>query len=251
MRIIHINTINQVATMHARGLDALGYTSTVYQPSVVGGFAPLPIKLALMPWRALDLLVASQRLTRRNYDLAHIHWASYGMLGRLGHIPYIVQCHGTDVRERMASRTHRAALDQIFGHASAVLCTTPDLLSVVRQARPDASFMPGPIDTEQFQPGPRRSRQPWTIFLFSRLEPGKRIDLAMAGIERFAQRHPDTRVRLLDWGELAGEYRMRYTARLGERIEFIPRVEASKVQFLLHDVDAVVGQFGVGALGLS
>jgi glycosyltransferase involved in cell wall biosynthesis len=251
MRIIHINTINQVANMHARGLNALGYTSTVYQPNVRGGLAPLPVKMALMPVRLLDLLATSQRLTKRNYDLAHIHWAAYGMLGRLGHIPYVVQCHGSDVRDRISSRIHRPLLQQIFSHASAVLCTTPDLLSVVRQARPDASYMPGPIDTDQFQPGPGARGRPWTIFLFTRLEPGKRVDLAMEGIERFAQRHPDTRIRLLDWGELADIYRQRYSARFGERIEFIPRVEPSKVQFLLHDADVVVGQFGIGALTLS
>ena len=49
MRIIHINTINQVANMYARGLEPLGYTSTIYQPNVVGGFAPRMAKLALMP----------------------------------------------------------------------------------------------------------------------------------------------------------------------------------------------------------
>jgi glycosyltransferase involved in cell wall biosynthesis len=249
VRIIHINTINQVANMHARGLAPLGHTSEIVQPSMAGGLKPLPIKLAAMPWRMVDMVRVIPRLSPRHFDLAHIHWASYGALGLFGRIPFVVQVHGTDVRYRLAESGHRALFARISRKAGAILCTTPDLLSPVRAVCPAARYMPGPIDTALFAPPtqPAAADRPWTVFLFTRLDPIKRADLAADGIERFMARHPEVRVRMLDWGERRAEFRQRF----GERVEFLPPVAPHEVPQMLQEADVVVGQFGIGALTLS
>lgn len=54
-------------------------------------------------------------------------------------------------------------------------------------------------------------------------------------------------MQLLDWGPLRMEYRHQYAGRF----EFLPVVAASKVQHLIHPADVVVGQFVLGAIGLS
>src|SRR5262249_21280243 len=87
----------------------------------------------------------------------------------------------------------------------------------------------------------------WTIMLFSRLEPGKGVEIAAAGIERFLQRHPSVRVLVIDWGEVSTEYRRRYAGRF----TFVPRTSPEGVRRLLASADVVVGQFAVGALGIS
>src|SRR5713101_7521593 len=101
MRILQVNDINQVATIYAGELINRGHSVEVYEPSLRGGSAPLPIKLAAMPRRLLSLRYIVGSLNPNHFDIMHIHWASYGILGLVGRIPFIVHCHGSDVRYRL------------------------------------------------------------------------------------------------------------------------------------------------------
>jgi glycosyltransferase involved in cell wall biosynthesis len=267
MRILYVHNINQVAKIQAGDLIRRGHSTELYEPSLAGAHAPLPIKLAMMPGRILDMRHIVGKLDSNYFDLAHIHWASYGVLGLVSRIPFIVECHGSDVlfRLKQPSFAHGLRSDVLYGlkqplfhpmltsifrRAAAVLCITPDLLPVVQSIRPDALFLPAPIDTERFAPledtGSYPSH-PWTILLFTRLDPVKGIDIATEGIARFAGRHPDVRVQLFDYGSLREKYKQLYS----KRFEFIPRVAQEDVQHLIWSADVVVGQFALGAMGLS
>lgn len=127
------------------------------------------------------------------------------------------------------------------------MCITPDILPPVQMIRSDAMFFPAPIDTVHFAPEEVMRPRPWTILLFTRLDPVKGIDVSIQGIARFAQRHPDARVLVFDYGSLREKYKRLY----GERFEFIPRVAQEEVRQLIWSADVVVGQFALGALGLS
>jgi glycosyltransferase involved in cell wall biosynthesis len=264
MRILYVHNINHVAQTHSNDLTRRGHSVEVYEPSLIGADAPLPIKLTLMPARILDLRHVIGRLNPDYFDLVHIHWASYGVLGLISQIPFIVECHGADVlfRLQQPSFVHGLGADvlyrlkrplfhplltSIFLRAAAVMCITPDLLPIVQSIRPDAIFFPAPIDTERFAPRRDIQPQPWTILLFARLDPDKGVDIATQGIERFVLRHPDVRVRIIDYGSLRAKYKQRY----GKRFEFIPRIAQEEVQHLIWSADVVVGQFALGALGLS
>lgn len=250
MRILYVNNINQVAEVYTHELHRRGHCTELFQPSLIGGFAPLPIKLALMPVRVIDMRRIHGKLNAKHFDIIHIHWASYGMLGLLSNVPFIVHCHGSDVRERLKQPFFRPALTSILHRAATVMCITPDLLPVVQSVRPDVIFSPAPIDTDRFAPGERGqslSERPWTILLFARLDPEKGVDIAMQGIVRFVHRHMNVRVQLLDWGPLRTKYRQLY----GARFEFLPLVAPDKVRSLIHPADVIVGQFALGALGLS
>jgi len=247
MRILQINNMNRTAATYAEDLIKRGHTALVYEPDVRGGLAPLPLKLAMMPARLFALRHVLKKLDSAHFDVAHIHWASYGMLGLLGHIPFVVHCRGSDVRYRLHQPFFRALLRPIFRNAAAVLCSTPDLLSVVQSQRPDALFFPSPIDTTQFAPEVERTIRPWTILLFARLDHIKGCAIAVEGIARFAQRHPEVQVKLLEWGTEAALYKQRY----GELFEFVPRIAPGVVQQLVQSSDVVVGQVFLGAFGLS
>jgi glycosyltransferase involved in cell wall biosynthesis len=250
MRILHVNNINQVAKIYASELTRRGHIVSVYEPSLSGGSAALPIKLAMMPGRILDLRNIIDNLNEKHFDIVHIHWASYGLLGLVSRIPYILQCHGSDVRHRLKQPFFRQVLSTFLQRAAAVLCITPDLIPIVRAVRSDVIFSPGPIDTEQFVPGENTLQhlsRPWTITLFARLDAEKGVETAIQGIVRFANRHPDIQVQLLDHGPQKEEYRQRY----GSRFEFYPFLAASEVPRFLQATDVVVGQLASGALGLS
>jgi len=244
MRVLYIYNINQVAEAYGNRLASHGYTVKIFEPSLAGGSASLPVKLSLMPSRLLDLRCVLDVLNKEHFDLVHIHWASYGILGLMSRIPFVIECHGSDVRYRAKELFFRSVLEPIFHSAKAVLCITPDLLPPVQSMRSDALFFPGPVDTDRFAPIESRAPQPWTILLFTRLDPIKGPDMAIEGIARFAAHHPNIRVQLLDWGRLKEEYKMRY----GTQFEFLPVVPPHEVQQLIASADVVVGQCKLGIL---
>lgn len=247
MRILYVHGINQVAETYGKYFASQGHSFSLYEPMLTGGNSPLPIKLALMPGRLFDLRHVVGNLDSKSFDLVHIHWASYGILGLMSRIPFIVECHGTDVRYRLQSSFFRFLLNPIFRRAAAVLCITPDLLPVVQSIRSDAIFLPGPVETKQFTPltdNQRNTSRPWTILLFTRLDPIKGPEIAIEGIERFAQRHPGVRVCMLDWGLLKEIYKRRYE----DRFEFLVPVAPDEVHQLIRSADVVVGQFNLGIL---
>lgn len=247
MRILYVRNINQVAQTFAAELTRLNHSVKLYEPNLIGDGAPLPIKLALLPGRVLSLRHIVGELNTSYFDIAHIHWASYGILGFMSRIPFIVECHGSDVRHRLREPFFHSMLLSIFRQAATVLCITPDLVPVVQSVRPDAMFFPGPVDTERFAPAEEalpHSLHPWTILLFTRLDPEKGPEIAAEGIMRFARRHPGVRVQLLDWGLLKEEYKEHY----GKRFEFLPLVPPDHVPRLILSADVVVGQFALGIL---
>jgi len=244
MRILYIYNINQVAETYANRLRLDGYYVKVFEPNLAGGAASWPIKSAMMPRRVLDLQRVLGYLNKNHFDLVHIHWASYGILGLVSKIPYVVECHGSDIRYRTKNPFFRSVLTPILQKAHAVLCITPDLLLPTQSIRPDALFFPGPVDTDRFAPLEKDPSRPWSVLLFTRLDPIKGPDIAIEGIARFAARHPDVRVLLLDWGLLKEEYKKEYA----NRFEFLPVVPQKEVQNLILSADVVVGQCKLGIL---
>ena len=250
MRILQVNQINQVAYIYGNGLEQNNHYVEVYEPSLVGGMAVLPLKLALMPWRVLDMRRIIGKLNQKHFDIVHIHWASYGLLGMASRIPYIVHCHGDDVRFRLQHPLFRIMMEPVLRRAAAVLCITPDLLPGVRSVRSDAFFFPGPIDTDLYassETDPLDKSRPWTILLFARLDPNKGPEVATEGIARFAWRHPEVRVQLLDWGSRRDYFKQLYSGRF----EFVPQVPQKEARRLILSADVIVGQCAGGALGLS
>jgi glycosyltransferase involved in cell wall biosynthesis len=250
MRILQVNNLNQVAKIYENELTRRGHSVVVYEPSFSGGLSPLPIKLALMPGRILHFRHVIPKLNANYFDIAHIHWGSYGILGLIGNIPFVVHCRGDDIRDRLTQPFFRPILTTILLRAAAVLCITPDLLSIVKPIRPDVMFSPAPVDTERFTPESAfrpSSKTVKNILLFSRLDPNKGVDIALQGIARFARRHPGVHVQVLDWGILKEAYKWQYA----QPFEFIPPVASDKVGRLIQSADVIVGQLTIGALGLS
>src|SRR5260370_38629321 len=101
MRILYVNNLNRVAETFGKDLAQRGHSVRVYEPSLAGGSAPLPLKLAMMPRRILDMRNIVGKLNSSYSDIVHIHSASYGVLGLASRVPFIVDCCGSDVRYRL------------------------------------------------------------------------------------------------------------------------------------------------------
>ena len=101
MRFVQVNDIASVASELAVALRKRGHHVDLLYPKLHGaGLSPL-WKLAVAPLRSLDWLRLAWRLRQGHYDAVHIHYGYLGIVGLIARVPYVLHCHGDDVRETL------------------------------------------------------------------------------------------------------------------------------------------------------
>lgn len=178
----------------------------------------------------------------RRHDIVHVHSASTFQHSRYAVHRYVLHCHGTDVRtaqyEDGFGPTVRAALDG----AEAVVFSTPDLAEHVLPRRPDALYLPVPVDTDTL-PTWRAPERPRIAFA-SRWEGVKGLAVQLdTASQLVAALDGRADVVGLDWGPAAPE-----AAAAGVRL--VPRMDHAAYLSWLAGATAVVGQ-AAGILSAS
>src|SRR3989304_8903104 len=98
LTVVHINDIASVATTIAAEQQRRGLTVRVEELPKPGAAWPWPWKLALVPLRILLASTTAAGIRRERPDLVHVHYATQGFVGPMAGRPYVLHCHGTDVR---------------------------------------------------------------------------------------------------------------------------------------------------------
>jgi hypothetical protein len=158
--------------------------------------------------------------------------------------PYALTLHGTDIRENYWQDQHHAVIKEDIERAGQVWYTTPDLREKAVRARPDAEYLPAPLDMAEL-PVWAPAAKP-RVFFPSRWDASKGGDaLLQAAAEVMAAVGVSGNVDVvgLAWGDRAPE-----AAALG--IKLLPRM--AKPLFLkeLATAHVAVGQV-TGVLGVS
>jgi glycosyltransferase involved in cell wall biosynthesis len=242
MRILHVNDIANVGATLVDGLVRLGHDAELRRLRLVAKRRSTAAKLLASPLRLQEWLDVNRQVKSGGYDVVHIHFAYLGWLGILGHYPYFLHCHGSDVRRDLHDRLRRWPIITSLRRARAVFFVTPDLASIVRPLRPDAIFLPDPVNTDRFTPSPNPKCP--RILIGSGLFPIKRVDIAFEAIQTLLARHPEVQVTAID----QGTERQRYYGTPG--VTFIPPVPHQEMPALIQAHDLVVGQFGLGILSM-
>jgi len=242
MRIAEINDIASVATEIGTGLRVRGHDVGFIHPRLFGAKLPPPLKPLTAPIRAPDWLDMVLRLRRGKFDIAHIHYAYLGNLGWLARVPYILHCHGSDLRDE--TLLTRPLTRQALRHAAYVFYATPDLRQFLAASRPDAEFLPNPIDLDRFAPtlpaGEARG-----VFLCSALTSIKGAEVTLEACRLLAARRPDIRFTAYAGGEFAPQFEALPTVTL---ISHQPRW---KIPAIVNQHALVSGQVRVGAAGMA
>lgn len=158
--------------------------------------------------------------------------------------PYALTLHGTDIRENYWQDQHHAALKEDIDRAGHVWYTTPDLREKAERARPDAEYLPAPVDMDEL-PVWAPAAKP-RVFFPSRWDASKGGDAllqAAADVVSAAGSVGEVDVVGLDWGSRASE-----AAGLGVRL--LPKMRKQEFLQQLATAHVAVGQV-TGVLGLS
>ncbi len=242
MRIAEINDIASVASEIGAGLRARGHEVTLFHPRLVGARLHPNVKPVTAPIRALDWMDLIRRVRAGKFDLVHIHYAYLGNIGTIGGFPYLLHCHGTDLRG--ATAVTRPLIRRALRNAEHVFYSTPDLEQLVLPIRPDGEFLPNPIDTDEFAPSvPAQDRS--GVYICCGLTEVKGAGRLLKACQQLAIERPDIRITALGGGE--------YTAAFQAlpNVTVITHQPRWKLPGLINKHGVVVGQVRLGSAGMA
>jgi glycosyltransferase involved in cell wall biosynthesis len=242
MRFVQVNDIASVASELAVALRRRGHHVDMLYPRLHGATLPPLGKLAVSPLRFLDWVRLAWHIRRGRYDAVHIHYGYLGIVGLIARVPYVLHCHGDDVRD-VERRIWAPLIRLAIRKARHVYYSTPDLAEPLHRMRPDAEFLPNPIDVEQFRPQPLPDDAE-DVLIACALSENKGVSAILDGVERLSHSRPAARVTAFAGGS--------HTARA----EALPNVlllvhqPRAKLPGLMARHRVIVGQVHQGAVGM-
>ena len=202
-----------------------------------------PWKAGLLPLRLASVVATAAAVRREAPDLVHVHYARLGWAGPLTGRPFLVHCHGTDLRGVTPGSAWGRVTGPWLRAAATVLYATPDLEAWARPFRQDAIFLPNPIPIhEAAGESAAASRD---LLVGVRLDPIKGPASIAATLAALRAIRPATTVTIIDQGS---EVRSTLEAA-GGAARLIPRLAPDAMPALLADHRAAIGQMGIGAIG--
>jgi glycosyltransferase involved in cell wall biosynthesis len=247
MRILHVNDVASVASIL---VSASGTRDCLYQPMLRARSGSTTAIPSLAMGRLRDWVRIGQLMTRREVTHLHVHYASFAMLavGR----SFSLHLHGGDVLHDLTAGGLRERITRwAMRKAGHVVVSTPNLLGQVRKLRPDAQYIPNPME---LPPGPAatRSAAPPAIMMVSKLDRFKGWPRQVELIQALRQELPGLQFAFPTHGKLPAAERERIIVRLRELGgRPLPPLPRSEFLGLIQNADVVLGQMEVGALGMS
>lgn len=233
-------------------LSQLGLTAELYQPPTGGADVSWGGKVGLLGRRLGDSLRLGSKVRRGGYDLVHIHYAYFGLLGIIGRFPYIIHCHGTDVRSNLYRPLFRGVTRLSIRRALKVYFSTPDLAEHVTPVAPKAEFLPNPIDTRVFDYADDQvsSSDPLRVLIISRLEEIKGVGEAFSALDLLREKHSGLPVEVtcFDWGADAAAHKACYQ---DHGVKFLSRAPYEKMPEIIAAHDIVIGQLKLGIISMA
>jgi glycosyltransferase involved in cell wall biosynthesis len=234
MRVVHVNDVAGVGSAAVEQARSEGLDWRLW-PLPGGRAQPMPAKVYR---RAIDL--ARFRRAGRSADMLHVHFGLFGYYAWSVRRPYVLHLHGTDVRSTLTRRYLGSMVMRSIRRAGHVVYSTPDLAALVRDLRPDATWIPAPVSPSLCGPTPpdvvadRRESGQRVVFS-SRWDPVKGTETMLDLAAALRTRRPEVELVGIDWGQDV-------TRARAAGVRLLPLLPPTAFRSLLAGADVVVGQ---------
>jgi glycosyltransferase involved in cell wall biosynthesis len=201
-------------------LERVAYTGGFHQRTLLSPVAALAFPGFLVAFAR----AVSSAVRRLEPDLIHAHWwFPGGWFASRARVPYLITCHGSDVRLLDRGALVRTLAHRVFQQASQVTAVSNFLAGDVIRLLPGVALKPivtpMPLDVTRFvQSGGAVKVQPPRILYAGNLVPSKGVDLLLHAVAELGRRGVACQLRILGEG----------TAR--------------------SDLQALAGKLGIGSL---
>lgn len=225
------------------GLERVGYTGALRQPMRATLLAPL----MLPPFIARLWSVAAAEAEKFDPHVVHAHWWMPGgwIASRLG-LPYVVTCHGTDVR-LLEKSYWRALAAPVMKRAAAITTVSEFLATDIRRFMPSVankvSVTPMPLDIERFVAGATSAKaSPPRVLFAGNLIASKGVDVLIDAIALLRDQGVQCQLRIIGAGpEEARLHALSAQRALGDAVTWSPFISQ-------HELPAEYGEATVTAL---
>jgi len=190
------------------------------------------------------------KILKARGDIFHVHYLLQDcyIATRLGKRPLIGHAHGSDVRVALNHPLWGRVVRYNLTRCDKVVVSTPDILSVARRFREDATYLPNPVDLNLFYPRPlvpHSGRR--RVLIASDLNwEAKGTDIAVRALSR-VRREVD--VSVIAYGKDL-ERTLTLASSLGLRLKVLPKVPHERLSEYYWSADVVLDQFKLGSLGM-
>ncbi|HYM83425.1 MAG TPA: glycosyltransferase family 4 protein [Candidatus Dormibacteraeota bacterium] len=242
MRVAQVNDIAFVGSTLVRALREEGISSELIEPARPGAGIAYPWKAVTLPLRVAGLVSAGMHVRRGGFDLAHVHYARLGLVGPIGGRPYVLHCHGSDIRGVRPRSPWGVEVAPFLRGAALVYYATPDLRPWVEAFRRDSRFLPNPIEIPE-DAAPEEPR--FDVLVGVRLHPIKGSESIASTLAAVRRLRPGTTVTIVDQGPDVPLVR----EAAGSPVRVIRPVPHEEMPRLLRAHRVAVGQLRLGALG--
>jgi glycosyltransferase involved in cell wall biosynthesis len=213
-------------------LELVAYTGGLHQGTLRSPGAALAFP---------TFLLAFMRAVRREVrqfapDVIHAHWwIPSGWFVRRSSMPYLVTCHGSDVRLLERGALIRRMGQRVLGPAARVTAVSRFLATDLRKLLPeltkDVVVTPMPVDVVRFEAGEREPKVvPPRILYAGNLVPTKGVDLLLRAAATLSRRGVQYELKIL--GEGPAQQSLQALAEnlaLGDRVAWSPFVPQARM----------------------
>jgi glycosyltransferase involved in cell wall biosynthesis len=196
-------------------LERVGYTGSLRHPMRASLLAPV----MLPPFIARLWSVAARECAAFRPNVVHAHWwMPAGWIARRTSVPYVVTCHGTDVR-LLEKPMWRKLAAPVMESAAAVTTVSEFLANDIRRFLPGLSgtivVTPMPIDVERFEGGAETAKaSPPRVLFAGNLIASKGVDVLIDAMAIVRRRGVSCELAIVGEGPEESRLRAR-AARLG------------------------------------
>ncbi|MFL5492421.1 MAG: glycosyltransferase family 4 protein [Gemmatimonadales bacterium] len=184
------------------GFERVAYTGGLHQ-----GTLRSPVAALFFPGFLLAFEIAVRQAARAfRPDVVHAHWWFPGgwFTSHTG-LPYLVTCHGSDVRLLERGAPVRSVARKVLDRAARVTAVSRFLIQDIRRLLPDLKVepvvTPMPLDVMRFQSGERQPKAvPPRILYAGNLLPSKGVDLLLAAAATLKGRGVQYELKILGEG---------------------------------------------------
>ena len=242
MRIFHINNVASVASTLAEEQTKLGHSVSLEVLTSPAANRSMGIKLILSPLRIISAIKLRHRIHAENTDIVHVHYMSSALWFIGIKAKLVVHAHGTDVRSDNKISINFWVNKLVCKFADLVFYSTPDLEPYIKQFTENGYFIPNPINVSRFSPEYRKPTG--KILLLSALTKIKGADISLSALKVIQDQYPNITISTIKSGSLMA------TAK-AYGFEMIDPVSRQNIANLINNHDIVIGQFKLGAFGVS
>jgi glycosyltransferase involved in cell wall biosynthesis len=187
--------------------ERVAYTGDLHQGTLFS-----PLAALAFPGFLLAFGRAVRAAARRfEPDLIHAHWwVPGGWFARRCGVPYVITCHGSDIRLLERGELVRKAAGGVFRRAARVTTVSNFLARDIARLLPGVGanvvVTPMPVDVASFQRGSRIAKAlPPRILYAGNLVRSKGIDVLLQAVAELGRRGVDYQLKLLGQGPAQGE----------------------------------------------